>query len=214
MTDHALAALGLLADGGRDGGGGGYVDWTRLLTPGVLVTLLIVAVVAVLVLGLLAWLMLRRLRRGSSRQLLDRGLLTLRASRGGPAGELAALRLRVASELAATGRAIAAGQAGGPAADLPNLMARLTRAGSALDTRLRLLESEADRAALAAGLPAARQGVEQLEATATRIRQAATLTGRELGGDDLAALSRDVDDQVTALSYYVQSYRELGGGRV
>lgn len=213
MTDRPLAAMGLLADGSGDGGGG-YVDWTRLLTPGVLVTLLIVALVVLLLLGLAVWLVVRRLRKGSSRQLVDRGLLMLRSAGGGPAGELAALRLQVVSELSASGRAVAAGQAGGPAAELPNLMARLTRAGSALDAQLRVLESEPDRAAMGAALPAARQGVAQLEATAARLRQAASLAGRELGGDDLAALSRDVDEQVTALSYYVQSYRELGGGRV
>jgi len=89
---------------------------------------------------------------------------------------------------------------------------RIAAAGT-VDGQLAALAYESDPGRRAAGLAAARPAAEQILGAAARIRTALVTTRVALDEPALAAMSRDVDEELTGLAAYTQAYRELGGGQ-
>ena len=79
--------------------------------------------------------------------------------------------------------------------------------------QLAALAYESDPGRRVAGLAAARPAAEQILGAAARIRTALVSTRVALDEPALAAMSRDVDEELTGLAAYTQAYRELGRGQ-
>ncbi len=89
--------------------------------------------------------------------LRDAAALRARAHGVGPAAEVARLRREMERSVGGARRALAAAQAvQAPVGDVRSLLARLELAARAVDAELRVLESQPERARLAAGLEGAR----------------------------------------------------------
>lgn len=95
--------------------------------------------------------------------------------------------------------------------ELPRLFRELTREGAALETQLRLLESENDVRALARMLPAARHRVDEVTSLVGRLRSAVASGLGDFSTDNLTTLRSDVDREVTAVRAGMQELRELNG---
>lgn len=95
--------------------------------------------------------------------------------------------------------------------ELPRLFRQLTNEGAALETQLRLLESENDADALASALPAARRRVDEVAAVVRRLRSAVASGFGDFSDDSLSALRSDVDREVAAVRAGMQELRELNG---
>ncbi|CAL9419725.1 hypothetical protein SUDANB58_01820 [Streptomyces sp. enrichment culture] len=133
---------------------------------------------------------------------------TLRAksfAQPGPAGELAQLRLALRTSMRATQDALHAGAA--EDASLKESLAlfeRLSAHGHELDAELRRLESEPDRAALAARLPDLRERTERITRSADSLRWAARDRAHRFADDDLDMLSAQIDVEAGALRHWSQ----------
>ncbi|MEU0738073.1 hypothetical protein [Streptomyces sp. NPDC006134] len=131
---------------------------------------------------------------------------TLRAksfAQPGPAGELAQLRLALRTSMRATQDALHAGVA--EDASLKESLAlfeRLSAHGHELDAELRRLESEPDRATLAARLPDLRERTERITHSADSLRWAARDRARRFADDDLDMLSAQIDVEAGALRHW------------
>ncbi|MGI8612714.1 MAG: hypothetical protein ACR2KL_02005 [Nocardioidaceae bacterium] len=197
------------ADGDHGGQGGGW--WLLLDHPGLLVAIAVVLLVLFLSATITVWVVVRRLRRSA---LVARGLLQLKAQGlpPGPGQELAALRLSLRRATDDTVSSVAlAEHAGRPVGDLPMLVQRLVSLSSDLDQQLRLLEREPDPVRLRVVLPTAKDRTTEVTATATRIRSTLDQFEAAETGGEIAALTVDVETEVTALQAGVESLRGFGG---
>ncbi|MEV5881151.1 hypothetical protein AB0L74_00135 [Streptomyces sp. NPDC052020] len=131
---------------------------------------------------------------------------TLRAksfAQPGPAGELAQLRLALRTSMRATQDALHAGVAEDESLkESLALFERLSAHGHELDAELRRLESEPDRAALAARLPDVRERTERVTRSADSLRWAARDRARRFADDDLDMLSAQIDVEAGALRHW------------
>lgn len=226
MTVGAIAGSGpfgatsgqWLGDGGESGGDGG-VGWQFAQQVPWQVWLVAFGVLLLLLLSVVLWLRhlwRRARRRGLLRpDRIEGGLLALQASvlPDGPAHDATVLRRRLAGELADTRAALAAAASAAPVGGLPAVLVRLTAAAADVDGQLRAAQGERDPERQAAALSAAVPGAEAILAAADRIRAALATTRAALDEPELAALGRDVDDEVSALNAYTEAYRELEGGQ-
>lgn len=132
----------------------------------------------------------------------------------GPRRDVLKLRVRLRETLESGTAAMSlAARSGGPRGELPQLFLRLTSEGDRLDSQLRLLESENDRAVLAGSVPEARQRLDQLAHLVRRLR---SVVGDGLGGtsdDSLATLSIDIEREIVAVQTGMQELRDLHGLR-
>lgn len=155
----------------------------------------------------------RRIRRNHA---INGAALRIRAQvNWGPRREVLKLRLRL-KEALVSGQAAIDLTVGskGPRGELPRLFRRLKSEGDALDTQLRLLESEYDPAALAEILPSARHRVDHVVHIVRRLRQAVASSLGELSDDTLMALRSDIDREITAVRAGMQELHELNGRSV
>ncbi|TWV35881.1 hypothetical protein FRZ03_26495 [Streptomyces misionensis] len=131
---------------------------------------------------------------------------TLRAksfAQVGPAAELAQLRLTLRTSMRATQEALYAGAAEDESLkESVGLFERLSVHGRELDADLKRLESEPDRATLAARLPELRARTEQIAKSADALRWAARDRARRFADDDLGALSAQIDMEADALRHW------------
>lgn len=131
---------------------------------------------------------------------------TLRAktfAQPGPAGELAQLRLRLRTSMRATQDALHAGVAEDESLkESLGLFERLSTHGHELDAELKRLESEPDRATLAARLPALREHTDQITQAAESLRWAARDRAARFADDDLDALRTQIDVEAGALRHW------------
>lgn len=207
VSMHGVGGGWLLADGGGDGGDGN-VGVT--LTPGLILTLVIIALVLLLVIGLAGWLTWRRIRRsGKAARLVEQGLLQARARTlpAGPHREVAQMRLGLVQSLAQTERVLR--NAPGPSG-LTDLAARVGRAAAGAQTRLQLLEREPDAALLARRLPQVRQEVEAVSADAARIRETALQFNAALDAPEQESLDADLRLEIESLEGGIATLRALG----
>ncbi|NED32026.1 hypothetical protein [Streptomyces sp. SID8499] len=133
---------------------------------------------------------------------------TLRArslAQPGPAGELAELRLALRTSMRATQDALYAGAAEDESLkESLGLFERLSAHGHELDGELKRLESEPDRATLAARLPDLRARTRRITQSADSLRWAARDRARRFADDDLDALSAQIDVEAGALRHWTR----------
>ncbi len=133
---------------------------------------------------------------------------TLRArtfAQPGPTGELAELRLKLRTSMRATQDALHAGVADDESLkESLGLFERLSAHGHELDDELKRLESEPDRATLAARLPALRERTERVTRSADSLRWAARDRARRFADDDLDSLSAQIDVEAGALRHWTE----------
>ncbi|MEU1180474.1 hypothetical protein ABZ464_22990 [Streptomyces sp. NPDC005820] len=131
---------------------------------------------------------------------------TLRAksfAQPGPVGEIAQLRLGLRTSMRATQDALHAGVAEDESLrESLGLFQRLSAHGHELDSELKRLESEPDRAKLAERLPSLRERTERITGSADSLRWAARDRARRFAEDDLDSLSAQIDVEAGALRHW------------
>ena len=134
---------------------------------------------------------------------------TLRAksfAQPGAVGELAQLRLKLRTSMRATQDALHAGVGEDESLkESLGLFQRLSAHGHELDGELRRLESEPDRATLAARLPGLRERTERITQSADSLRWAARDRARRFADDDLDTLSAQIDVESGALRHWTKT---------
>ncbi|MFE7934578.1 hypothetical protein ACFU6S_38845 [Streptomyces sp. NPDC057456] len=134
---------------------------------------------------------------------------TLRAksfAQFGPAGEIAQLRLKLRTSMRATQDALHAGVTEDESLkESLALFQRLSAHGHELDSELKRLESEPDRATLTARLPSLRERTERIVGSADSLRWAARDRARRFADDDLDSLSTQIDVEAGALRHWTTS---------
>ncbi|MFJ3493149.1 hypothetical protein ACIPPJ_06040 [Streptomyces sp. NPDC086091] len=134
---------------------------------------------------------------------------TLRAksfAQPGPAGEVAQLRLKLRTSMRSTQDALQAGAAEDASlGESVALFQRLSAHGHELDAELRRLESDPDRATLAARLPSLRERTERITASADALRWAARDRAQRFAADDLDTLHAQIDVEADALRHWTTS---------
>ena len=152
----------------------------------------------------------KRIRRN-----LARNGATLRFRAGlstGPRREVLKLQLRLKETLDSGESAIDLAVVNdGPRGELPRLFRRLKSEAVALESQLRLLESENDPAVLAEVLPTARRRVDQVAQLVRHVRLAVLSGLGEISDDSLSTLRSDVDREITAVRAGMQELHELNG---
>ncbi|MGW7405417.1 hypothetical protein ACWGI9_17040 [Streptomyces sp. NPDC054833] len=137
---------------------------------------------------------------------------TLRAksfTQTGPAGEIAQLRLTLRTSMRATQDALHAGVAEDESLrESLGLFQRLSVHGHELDEELKRMESEPDRATLAARLPELRKRTERITRSADSLRWAVRDRAQRFADDDLDALSTQIDVETGALRHWTRSDSE------
>lgn len=140
---------------------------------------------------------------------------TLRAksfAQPGAVGELAQLRLKLRTSMRATQDALRAGVGEDESLkESLGLFERLSAHGHELDTELRRLESEPDRATLAGRLPDLRERTERIVEAADSLRWAVRDRARRFADDDLDTLSAQIDVETGALRHW-QTTESMGTG--
>ncbi|MFE5185535.1 hypothetical protein [Streptomyces sp. NPDC056628] len=133
----------------------------------------------------------------------DHTLKAKALGRPGPAGEVARLRLSLRTSMRATQEALEALAAeDGSVKESLALFQRLSAHGHELDGELRRLESEPDRATLAARLPGLRERTERITHSADSLRWAARDRAHRFADDDLDSLSAQIDMEAGALRHW------------
>jgi hypothetical protein len=150
----------------------------------------------------------RRIRRSPA---LRGAVLRTRAGLSrGPQRKVLELRLQLKDTLESGEAAVEiASRSGWPKGELPRLFRRIQTEGIALDSQLRLMESETESAVLTEELPLARQRVDQVTGLVRRLRSAVVsgLTGPT--DATLASLRSDVDREVAALRAGMQELQAI-----
>ena len=154
----------------------------------------------------------KRIRR---RLAMNGAALRIRAGlSSGPRREVLKLRLRLKETLDSGQAAIdLVVRSDGPRGELSRLFVRLKREGDALDSQLRLLESENDFTALSEALPASRHRVDEVSHLVRRLRSAVGSGLGDMSDDGITTLRSEVDREVTALRAGMQELHELEGRR-
>ncbi|WP_318203593.1 hypothetical protein [Streptomyces sp. SCL15-4] len=134
---------------------------------------------------------------------------TLRAksvAQPGPAGEIARLRLTLRTSMRATQDALHAGVAEDESLkESLGLFERLSAHGHELDADLKRLETEPDRAALAARLPELRARTERITRSADSLRWAVRDRAQRFSDDDLDTLSAQIHIEADALRHWTRT---------
>ena len=176
----------------------------------VLIVLATMGVASVLTVVLVVRMTFRRVRRSTA---LSATVLRARARlSAGPRHKVLQLRVRLDDALASAQAAVdVAARTDGPRGELPQLLRRIHKEGVALQSQLRMLETERDAATLAAGIPVAIRRVDEVTGMVRRLRSAVADGLGHLSDDTLLALRGDVDREVIALNAGVQELRTLTG---
>ena len=150
----------------------------------------------------------RRVRRSRT---VDRAILRTRAGLSrGPQRRVLELRLQLKDTLDSGQAAVdIANSSAWPRGELPQLFRRIRNEGVALDTQLRLMESETESGVLTEQLPAARERVEQVAGLVRRLRSAIASGIVGPTDDTLTMLRADVDREVAALKAGMQQLHTL-----
>ncbi len=176
----------------------------------VLIVLATMGVASVLTVVLVVRMTFRRVRRSTA---LSATVLRTRARlSAGPQHKVLQLRVRLDDALASAQAAVdVAARTDGPRGELPQLLRRIHKEGVALQSQLRMLETERDAATLAAGIPVATRRVDEVIGMVRRLRSAVADGLGHLSDDTLLALRGAVDREVIALNAGVQELRTLTG---
>ncbi|QNA73388.1 hypothetical protein C8250_016965 [Streptomyces sp. So13.3] len=157
----------------------------------------------------------RGVERGSAqarRVVEDTALKARRYTLMGAAGELAQLRLDLRTSIDSTYRALEAGSAEDASlSEASALLARLNDHARVLDTELKVLEREPDKARIADRLPSLAERTERITHSADALRWAAQDRARQFADDDLTALAQQIDIEAGALRHWAPSTLPTGG---
>jgi hypothetical protein len=125
-------------------------------------------------------------------------------------GEVLKLRVRLKETIDSGQAAIdIAARTDGHRGELPRLFDRLKRESVALESQLRLLESENDSTVLDEALPTARSRVDDVAHLVRRLRSAVASGLGSISEDSLTALRSEVDREVIAVRAGLQELRDL-----
>lgn len=140
----------------------------------------------------------KRIRR--SRALNSAALRARTHLSRGARHEVLKLRVRLADSLT-SGQAAVALAAHGEVShgEVPRLFRRIQSEGAALESQLRLMETETDPEVLAVGIPVARRRVEMVTGLVGRLRSVVADGLGESSDHVLSVLQSDVDREVIAL---------------
>ncbi len=181
---------------------------------GIVTGVVIIAAVLALAAGVGTWLVWRSARRRVERWrgLWRRGALRFRstASPWSSRGELARLRWRLLENLEKTERLLGDGViARSLPHSLPALLPQLQRLAIALDSQLSLWEAEPDAELVQRALPALRQRVHAVVASATRMRATALDLVDEAGRLSREAAEADLRQGLNGLEAGLEAIRRL-----
>lgn len=187
---------------------------TAELSTGLIVAGLIGALIAVLVVGGVAWWSWRRVKRRymRARWLWERGSLRVRAlvTPLGPRREIARMRLAVQDNLAQTQRVLShqAATEGMPGG-LRDLLPRLAHLATGLDEQLRLWQTEPDQTLVLEALPELRQRGDTIISHAVTLRVNALRFIDEADRLTRTAAEEDLRDQLSGLEAGLTAIRRL-----
>lgn len=200
--------LDVMAPGGQLADGDG-VTGVVALSPGLVVAVAGVVVVLLVLVALLGWWGVRRVRRSG---LLDRGVLQARAAvlPPGPAKDIAELRQLLRDSLAQT-RKVLGTVSDGPGApeSLTDLLRRLEVTTGSLDAQVRLVQSEPDQIYLLQVLPSLRERVHSADSDAVRLRRTALRFQSEGNRLQRTLLEDDLRDSVAGLEAGLTEIQQL-----
>jgi hypothetical protein len=176
----------------------------------VLLSLAFICLLSIVTVAVIVRLLYKRIRR--SRALTGAVLRTRAGFSWGPRQRVLKLRVQL-KEILDSGQAAVdlALRSDGPRGELPRLYRRVQSEGVALESQLRLMESENDPAALADEMLLASRRVDEM---AGLVRQLRSVVATGLGGvtdDTLTALRSDVNREVAALHAGAQELHTLNG---
>lgn len=121
----------------------------------------------------------------------------------GVGGELAQLRLSLRTSMRATQEALRAGAAEDASlSESLGLFDRLSVHGRELDTELKALEREPDKATVTSRLPGLKERTAQITRSADALRWAARDRARRFADDELSALNAQIDVEAGALRHW------------
>lgn len=191
------------------------VGWLNLLTPETLLILGVTFLVLLVLAALLAWLVVRRVRRN---QRVRRwvGALRTRAQPEGPMRDLGELRRRLGDSRARASTAVAQAEERGSwrsaPADLPTLAQRVEESAAELDKRMARYEAQPERRVREA-LPELRKQVNLVEESEVTLHRGLDLASLPSDTANLEQLQQEMNDEVYALKAYRDAYREFGDGK-
>lgn len=164
----------------------------------VLISLVAIAAISVTSVVLIGWALYRRIRRSRA---VNTALLKSRAHLSmGPRRRVFALELQLVQALDSGRAAIdLAVRSNGRRGELPRLFRRIEAEGLALQTQLRLLESETDAGTLTDSLSVVTPQVDRISDMIRRLRASVTAGLGDPTGAALATLSADIDLEVSSL---------------
>jgi hypothetical protein len=164
----------------------------------VLISLLAIAAISMGTVVLIVWALYRRVRRSRA---VNTALLKSRAHLGvGPRRRVFALELRLVQSLDSGRAAIdLAVRSNGRRGELPRLFRRIEAEALALQTQLRLMESETDAGTLTDSLSVVAPQVDRISDMIRRLRASVTAGLGDPAGAALATLSADIDLEVASL---------------
>ncbi|EFG06817.1 Putative secreted protein [Streptomyces clavuligerus] len=133
----------------------------------------------------------------------DTALRAKSYGQGGPAAELAQLRLKLRTSMRATQDALHAGaEQDASLSESIALFERLSTHGHELDEELKRLEREPDRAAVSSRLPELKERTERIVHSAESLRWAARDRAQKFADDELDLLSAEIDMEAGALRHW------------
>ncbi|AWB89027.1 hypothetical protein [Homoserinimonas hongtaonis] len=164
----------------------------------ILISLAAIAATSVVVTVLIVRALYRRIRRSRA---ITSAVLTSRAQLSrGPRRRLFTLQQQLTESLESGRAAIdLAVRSNGRRGDLPRLFRRIEDEAAALQTQLRLLESERDSVVLTGALSEAAPAVDQITDMIREVRASVTAGLGDPTGESLAALDADLAIEVAAL---------------
>jgi hypothetical protein len=176
----------------------------------VLVTLATTVLLVVVAIAVILRVLYKRIRRGRA---LTGAVLRARARLSwGPQKEVMKLRVRLHETLDGGQAAVdLAMRSNVPRGELPRLFRRVHSEGAALESQLRLMESENDPAVLAEAIAVASRRVDEVVGLVRQLRSVVAAGLGDLTDDSLATLRSDVDREVAALHAGVQELNALNG---
>ncbi|GGE90829.1 hypothetical protein [Mycetocola zhadangensis] len=150
---------------------------------------------------------MRRSRAVSGAMLRTRTRLSL-----GRRHEVLSLRLRLDNSLASGQAAVdLAAHSEYAHGEIPRLFRRIQAEGIALESQLRLMESETDPAVLAEAIPVARRRVEAVASVVHELRSVVATGLAEESDAGLERLRSDVDIEVSAMNAGLRELHNLNG---
>lgn len=190
-------------------------EWLNLLNAETLLVLGAVLLVLLLVAVLVAWIVVRRLRRNPKVRGWV-GDLRTKAQPAGPMRDLSELRARLRDIRGRASTAVAQAEDSGAwrsaPADLPTLARRLDESAADLDARMARYEGQPEHR-VSEALPELRKQVDLMEQSEGTLHRGLDLAALPSDTASIEQLQQEMDDEVYAMEEYRKAYRDFGDGK-